>query len=193
MKTRIAHIAVVMTLVIGIFCLNAPKAGAVSPRTIAIIMRALGLVLPQAQTLPPPPVNPPTGVVRPPVAPGPPPPKPPVPKPPRPVRPPLPRPNPGISATRPGRSLLGRLANGKMIRAGGRFIAPIALVSLAIEGGHLLAAGVNAMEKDADRVMAQNVARAEDCYRNPAKCGYSGRFDAPSGSFQSLYNATRPY
>jgi hypothetical protein len=105
-----------------------------------------------------------------------------------------------MGATRTGRSLLGRIANGKYIRAGGRFIAtgakvlgPIGIVFLAVDGGHLLAAGVNAMERDADRVMAQNVATAEDRYRNPGKYGDSGRFNAPPGSFQALYNATRPY
>lgn len=190
MKTRIVHIAVVTTLVIGIFCLNTPKAEASSKKWLDIFMSlicAANSCGPRERPVPP------TPGLNTPGVPGPPPPKPPVSRPPKAPSLPRPRPNPGIIATRPGRSLLGRLANGKMIRVGGRFIAPIALVSLAIDGGRLLAAGMEAVERDADKVMAQNVATAEDCYRNPAKCGYSGRFDAPAGSFQSLYNATRPY
>jgi len=204
MKTRIVHIAFVMTLVIGIFCLNTPKADAADIRQIVGIIRrvaaAIGMIFPKPQPLPPPPIQPPLGgIVRPPIATGPPtPPKPPVATPPKPTRPPLPRPNPGVTATRTGRSLLGRVARGDYLRKGGKFIpkglkffGPIGVISLAPAGGHLLADGLNAMERDADRAMAKDMARFEDRYRNPGKYGGGGRFDSSGGYAQSLYNATR--
>lgn len=212
MKTRIVHIAVVMTLAIGIFCLNTPKADAANIRWIWKLANRIKLGLGTIHSphpLPPPPIQPPLGgIVRPPIATGPPPPNPPVAPPPnppvatqpKPTRPPMPRPNPGVNATRTGRSLLGRVARGDYLRKGGKFFAkglkfygPIAVISLAADGGHLLADGLNAMERDADRAMAKDMARFEDRYRNPGKYGGGGRFDSSGGYAQSLYNATRPY